>query len=347
MVDGFCNINKSIWYFCPKLPFVTLVWNMDLRDFFSNRSYAYLALLLVLLVGCEKNMTPTGDVIEMIPEILDEDEVIVIPVVVHVIELKEYPVGVSDDKIYSQIKILNEDFRKRNTDWEKTPIEFLERVADVGIEFRLASIDPDGKSTSGITRVSGDVTGWEGRSLDEDFPIDSLSLYFTHRGGRDAWPRDKYLNIWVADLSDRHGNLGLAGYSHFPGADPRVDGVVIDPRVFGSEPPLENGHTLGRTATHEIGHWLNLRHISGTDGSCDDSEEHGDLVGDTPVQGFQYKGSPVHPSLSCQSNDMFMNFMDRVRDENMFMFTQGQKMRMRELFNAGGLRRQLYLNSRR
>ncbi|MDO5979760.1 zinc metalloprotease [Flavivirga spongiicola] len=269
-------------------------------------------------------------------------EVITIPVVVHVVNYTPKPFIISDEKIQSQIDVLNQDFRKKNPDHIKTPNEFIDLVADVAIEFSLATIDPDGNPTSGIIRTEGNVIGFDGRDLTGEIPIEDLKLYFTEKGGQDAWPRDKYLNIWIADLSDYTGELGLAGYAQFPNVDPRIDGVVIDPRVFGTLAPLNPGNELGRTATHEIGHWLNLRHIYGKNGDC----EEGDLVDDTPNQKSQYSGSPTHPQNSCNSNDMFMNFMDYVSDQSMYMFTIGQKRRMRDLFNPGGLRRELYLNNK-
>ncbi len=270
------------------------------------------------------------------------DEVITIPVVVHVVNYKPSPFTISDEKIQSQIDVLNLDFRKKNPDYTKTPDEFIDLVADVGLKFTLATIDPDGSPTNGIIRTESDITGWDGKTITDNTPVEDLKLYFTEKGGQDAWPRNKYLNIWIADLSDRNGNLGLAGYAQFPNADQRIDGVVIDPRVFGTLSPLESAHKFGRTATHEIGHWLNLLHIYGEDNSCD----IGDLVDDTPNQESQYNGSPTYPQNSCNSNDMFMNFMDYVNDESMYMFTIGQKIRMRALFNPNGLRRQLYLNNK-
>lgn len=276
------------------------------------------------------------------PPIVPGEEVIKIPIVVHVVNFVSAPFEISDEKIKSQIEVLNQDYRKRNPDHTNTPAEFTDLVADVGIEFYLAQKDPNGNPTTGIVRTSSEVTGWDGQSIGEDTPIEDLKLYFSNKGGQDAWPNNKYLNIWIADLSDRSGNIGLGGYAQFPGADSRIDGVVIDPRMFGTVPPLVPGFELGRTVTHEIGHWLNLLHIYGEDGSC----EVGDLVDDTPSQESQYLGNPTYPQSSCGSNDMFMNFMDRVNDQSMYMFSKGQRERMRANFNEGGARRELYLNNR-
>lgn len=307
--------------------------------------YGHLPLLIVLmLTGCEieKPVAPDMGVPIQVPA----NEVIRIPVVVHVVHYSLSPFEISDEKIRSQIDVLNNDYRKQNSDWVKTPDEFIDLVADVGIEFYLATKDQYGNYTTGIIRTSGTLTGWDGHSLDGSEAIEDLPLYFTDKGGQDAWPNDRYLNIWIADLSDRNGNLRLAGYANVPGCDKRKDGVVVDPRAWGTLPPLDPSHQLGRTATHEIGHWLNLRHIFGKDGACEESADDGDLVDDTPVQKVQYNGTPVHPMSSCGSKDMFMNFMDYVDDTAMYMFTIGQKQRIRKLFNDGEVRRDLYLNVR-
>lgn len=282
--------------------------------------------------------TNDDDLIE-IPEetIVSPDEILKIPIVVHVINPPSHPFVISDEKILSQIEVLNKDYRKRNEDHVNTPDEFANLVADVGIEFYLATTDPNGKPTTGIIRTEADISGFSGRDLTGDLPIEEYKLFFANKGGQDIWPSDRYLNIYIADLSDRWGALGLAGYAYFPGGDPRTDAIVVDPRVFGTLEPLEKGHHLGRTATHEIGHWLNLKHIYGKDGSCE--------VADTPDQKSQNSGHPVHPKNSCDSNDMFMNFMDYVSDDAMYMFTNGQKERMRAIFNEGGARRALYLNT--
>ncbi len=303
----------------------------------KNLPFLIVVILIVFNSACSKDKSSDAP-----QEDVPFDEIIHIPIVVHVVNYTPDPFTISDEKIQSQIDVLNQDFRKKNPDHTKTPDEFAHLVTDVGIEFSLATTDPNGKPTTGIIRTEGLVTGFDGIDITEETPIEDLKLFFTVKGGQDAWPRDKYLNIWVADLSNRNGDLGLPDYAQFPDADPRIDGVIIDPRVLGTLPPLATGHRFGRTATHEIGHWLNLLHIFGGEGNC----EKGDLVDDTPIQKYQYKGNPTHPQNSCGSNDMFMNFMDYVDDQSMYMFTIGQKRRIRDLFNQGGLRRSLYLNNR-
>ena len=290
---------------------------------------------MVLLIRCQEEK------IETLPD-QQIEEIIHIPVVVHVIYNQE-EFNISDEKIASQITVLNQDYRKRNTDQHLAPAEFSGLIADVGIEFELATKDPQGNPTTGITRTQSDITGWDGRNLAGDIPVANLGLYFSEKGGHDAWPRDQYLNIWVAEMSDRTGRLGLAGFAQYPGADARLDGVVIDPRVFGTKEPLEKEHKLGRTATHEIGHWLNLVHIFGTSTDCETTT---DFVDDTPKSSTPFLGKPQYPQHSCGNSSMFMNFMDYVDDDAMCMFTKGQKERMRAVFTAGNKRNALYNNIR-
>ena len=133
----------------------------------------------------------------------------------------------------------------------------------------------------------------------------------------------KYLNIWVCQLSG-----GLLGYAQFPGGPPKTDGVVITHTGFGTKGTASKPFHLGRTATHEIGHWLNLRHIWGDTEDCSGS----DLVADTPNAEGPNFGTPSFPKISCNNGpngDMFMNYMDYVDDEAMFMFTSQQSERMR------------------
>jgi hypothetical protein len=299
---------------------------------YMNKNFVVL-LILSFILSCSKDDTIPIKESPTIPS----NEIITIPIVVHVINYMPDPFVISDEKIHSQIDVLNQDFRKLNPDHTNTPDEFKDLIADVGIEFRLATVDPNGNPTTGIVRSESTLIASSGQEISGK--IEELKLYFTDKGGQNAWPNNKYLNIWIADYSDRFGNLVLPGYANPPGSDPRIDGIVMDPRVFGTLEPLAVTHKYGRTTTHEIGHWLNLRHIFAGEKSCTS-----DLIDDTPTQYESYLGQhPIHPRSSCGSNDMFMNFMDYVADDAMYMFTKGQKERMRALFNEGGLRRELYL----
>jgi hypothetical protein len=212
----------------------------------------------------------------------------------------------------SQIDVLNKDFGKRNPDVESVPQAWREAVGDARIVFKLADRDPSGAATSGIARTSTRVAGFG-----DDDAVKSAAT-----GGADAWLADRYLNIWVCHLAD------LLGYAQFPEGPAETDGVVINYRAFGTSGTAEAPFNLGRTATHEVGHWLNLFHIWGDDGTgCSGT----DLVDDTPNQGGPNFGGPSFPHITCDNppaGDMFVNFMDYVDDRSMVMFTVGQVERM-------------------
>lgn len=133
----------------------------------------------------------------------------------------------------------------------------------------------------------------------------------------------------------------VRGYATLPGGDPAFDGIVVENEVFGRIGNLRSDRAKGRTATHEVGHWLNLRHIWGDDGGVVDRCSGTDFINDTPNQRVSTRGCPSFPQISCNNDpngDMFMNYMDYTYDQCMNMFTNGQKDRMRALFAAGGAR---------
>jgi hypothetical protein len=235
-----------------------------------------------------------------------------IPVVVHVV-YKTSAQNISDAQIQSQIAVLNDDFRHKNADVSTVPGPFVPFAADARIEFKLATTDPAGNPTNGITRTSTATNAFS----DDDAVKSSAT------GGANPWPSDKYLNIWACQLAG-----GLLGYAQFPGGPAATDGVVIRNTAFGTSGTAAAPFNLGRTATHEIGHWVNLRHIWGDDGTgCSGS----DFVADTPNQGGPNYGAPSFPTVSCgngPNGDMFMNFMDYVDDAAMVMFTSDQVTRM-------------------
>jgi hypothetical protein len=246
--------------------------------------------------------------------------IIHIPVVVHVL-YKSSNQNISDQQIKSQIDALNRDFRHQNADTVNTPVRFKPLAADVQVEFALATADPQGRATAGIIRKQVNVSNWD---MDD-------KIKFSSSNGDDAWDSRYYLNIWVGNL------FGLLGYSSLPGGPAEKDGVVINVSAFGTINTAAPYH-LGRTAVHEIGHWLGLRHIWG-DTYCGD-----DLVDDTPKQGNFTPGCPNGFRTSCDngtSGDMYMNYMDFTDDACLNMFTQGQKARMLSLFNPGGPRNTL------
>ena len=239
-----------------------------------------------------------------------------IPVVVHVV-FNTAAQNISDAQIQSQIAVLNRDYRLKNSDVPSIPPPFKPLATDARIEFTLAATDPNGNPTNGITR-----TQTTHASFSDDDGIKSAAT-----GGVDPWPDNKYLNIWTAPrLTSAQGDL--LGYAQFPGGPAATDGVVILHTAFGTTGTAAAPFNLGRTATHEIGHWLNLRHIWGDDGNgCNGS----DFVNDTPNQAGPNFGKPAFPHVTCNNGpngDMFMNYMDYVDDAAMFMFTGGQVDRM-------------------
>ncbi|MFN0275478.1 MAG: M43 family zinc metalloprotease [Chitinophagales bacterium] len=254
--------------------------------------------------------------------------IITIPVVVHVVWNTDDE-NISDAQAISQIDVLNEDFRRMNADASETPSDFEDVAADFEIEFCLATVDPDGNPTSGIVRVETDV---------DAFGLDD-GVKFTSMGGSDAWPADEYLNMWCCDLGP-----GLLGYAQFPGGSPSTDGVVITYSSFGREGYVIPPYHLGRTGTHEVGHWLNLRHIWGDDGDCSEPE---DFCDDTPAQMNSTYGCPSHPyDDGCGDAIMFQNYMDYTDDECYNMLTLDQKDRARALFEPGGARYDLQFSTK-
>ncbi len=236
----------------------------------------------------------------------------VIPVVVHVV-WKTNAQNIDDQQIKSQIEVLNHDFRKTNSDIGSVPGAFAPLAADARIEFELATTDPQGDPTNGITR---DKTT-------KDSFTDNDDVKHAANGGADAWPADAYLNLWVCQLAGT-----LLGYAQFPGGPAATDGVVIRHSAFGTTGTAAAPFNLGRTATHEIGHWLNLRHIWGDDGGGCNGD---DFVADTPNCADSNTGKPAFPHITCSNGpngDMFMNYMDYTDDDAMFMFSAGQVARM-------------------
>ncbi len=240
---------------------------------------------------------------------------IFIPTVVHVMHNGE-AVGtapnISDDWIMSQIAVLNEDYQATNADLTDVPSYFQPVIGDMDVQFVMAILDPNGNSTNGIDRVDMGGSNWS----DNQKP-------------GTIWNPEEYLNIWVADLG---GNP--LGYATPPGGNPNTDGVVCDYRYYGRTPdnPLNNDFNLGRTATHEVGHWLNLAHTF--QGSCSGTTANncgnaGDGICDTPPTDGPNYGCFLNNVNTCTETpvdqpDMQMNYMDYLDDECLIMFTQEQ-----------------------
>jgi len=250
---------------------------------------------------------------------LTDRNAITIPVVVHVV-YRTTTENISEAQILSQMNVLNADFRKLNSDASLIPSAFAGVAADAQIQFCLATVDPNGNPTSGIVRKSTTRTS---------FSTNNYVKYDAY-GGSNAWPADRYLNVWVCNLSN-----GVLGYAQFPGGNAATDGVVCTYTAFGTTGTAAAPFNKGRTATHEVGHWLNLRHIWG-DATCGT-----DYVNDTPVHNAANYGCPSYPHYSTCSGtplEMTMNYMDYTDDACMYMFSAGQSSRMNALFAPGGFR---------
>jgi hypothetical protein len=241
--------------------------------------------------------------------------IITIPVVVHVV-YKTNAQNISDSQIQTQMDVLTDDFRRMNSDADNT----WSQASDTEIEFCLATVDPSGNATSGIQRRKTNKPSFSAN--------DAMKKQNT--GGLSAWPSSDYLNVWVCNLSG-----GLLGYAQFPGGQSSTDGVVVDYQYFGTTGTATAPYDLGRTATHEVGHWLNLRHSWG-DGGCSVD----DFVSDTPLSDASNGGCAVG-HVSCGTVDMVQNYMDYSYDDCMNLFTAGQSNRMNALFGPGGARESL------
>jgi len=244
-------------------------------------------------------------------------EPMVIPIVVHVVYNNDNK-KISESQVLSQIEQLNADYEHLIIP-STIPAEFAHTWQDAGIRFCLAARDPEGNPTNGIVyrQTSVKNIGIKANGQGRKF------IHHNYLGGSDAWPTSRYLNIWVCRLDEY---LGYAtGPDNIAFSD--EDGVVINYSNFGNIGTVDpkSRYNMGRTATHEVGHYLGLLHLWGKNASgCGD-----DLVEDTPQQGTPHYECPDYPQLSCFTSNMFMNFMDYVNDPCMYFFSKGQGERMR------------------
>lgn len=232
-----------------------------------------------------------------------------IPVVVNVL-YRTSAENISQAQIQSQIDVLNKDFNATNSDFNQVPAAFSGVKANVGISFVLDAVN----------RKATTKTKWG--------TADAMKK--SSKGGLNPTSPSTKLNLWVCTIGG-----GILGYAQFPGGSSSTDGVVIDSKYFGLSGSANYPYNLGRTATHEVGHWLNLRHIWG-DATCGN-----DLVADTPTHNAPNFGAPVYPHYSTCSGqpiEMTMNYMDYTDDRAMFMFSTGQKSRVNAIFVSGGPR---------
>lgn len=235
-------------------------------------------------------------------------QVITIPVVVHVVYSSEQQ-NITDEQIHSQIDALNRDFRIQNDDLIDVDPDFSDLITDAEIEFKLASIDAEGFSTSGITRTST-----------SHGPFGNADIYSTDKGGKDLWGTNEYLNVWVCDLAP-----GRLGQSSVPSIIDEQDGIVIDYLNFGTI-DVDDEYAFGRTAVHEVGHWLGLLHLQGLTSSCSDD----DGIDDTPNQLTDYTSCNINRD-DCGTKDMMQNFMQSGADVCLLFFTEGQVIKMNKV----------------
>lgn len=285
--------------------------------------------VLVFLAGCSSD------------EEITEPFVYRIPIVVHVVhngqDVGEGP-NISQAQVQSQIDVLNEDFRRISG-----TNGFDSNGVDTEIEFYMAMTDPDGNILlePGIDRYNGGRFIWPtGLATSIDSQLKPATI----------WDPNRYFNIWTVNFGGFVGR-NLLGYAQFPSdsglpglnvneGSALTDGVVVGYKYFGSAekgnfPDLNETYNLGRTTTHEVGHWLGLRHIWG-DGDC----LVDDFCNDTPNSDEPNFSCETH--ISCGTLDMIENYMDYTEDSCMSLFTQDQKERMVQVLENSPRRSTLY-----
>lgn len=284
-----------------------------------------------------------------------------IPVVFHIVYAANQPsLNLNDSIIKNQIDVMNKAFRKRHTDTANTRAIFKPLSMDAEIQFHLATKDPSGNPTTGITRTITKRTYFGATTPS----LDSLERVKKKAdGGIDPWPTKKYLNIWVCNLTDSKGQLSVLGYA-VPPLNPLppnwpagselelaglVDGVVLQAHSVGSNNPLSAAlqglYTKGRCCVHEVGHYLGLQHVFGSTAGNSTADCGTALITDgmkdTPEQALisQVKGCPDANKNSCGAGtagdlpDMWENYMDYATDACQTLFTKDQIALMRSVLD--------------
>jgi hypothetical protein len=247
-------------------------------------------------------------------------EVVTIPVVFHVVLNRQSQV--TDAQIRAQLDTINKDYAGLNAGRSRIPSYFADLAGETVIQFCLAQRTPDDKVSTGIERYTTSRT-----SFTYDVGKVSDDLKHSRTGGANAWDADRYLNIWICELTEN--TLGYATFPNTVGKD--EEGVVID---YASLPGgTAVNYNQGKTLTHELGHFFGLYHIWGDDfGACSGS----DLIADTPNQGNSTSalrtGIVTDNCTTTAPGIMYQNFMDYTPDAGLLMFTNMQVARMESVF---------------
>ncbi|SFT44474.1 Por secretion system C-terminal sorting domain-containing protein [Lishizhenia tianjinensis] len=309
-------------------------------------------------VMADQMMTNLKSVLESSVHAKDQSTIYTLPLVFHVV-YNNATENIHDSLIHNQIEVLNNCFRRMNADTVNTRSEFQDLVGDVKIQFKLATVDPLGNPTTGITRTQTSIAHFMGDMASSSFMTDFYSNIFRitddQNGGKAAWNTDEYINVWVGDLSayaNSPGNgvqevlLGMAtpplshtSFANLPGmSDLEEDGVIMHFKTIGANNTIpfntssaNNTNKSGKAMVHELGHYLGLRHIWG-DGDC----MADDYIDDTPLASSASSGSCSFSLNQCWDDingqnlpNMVENYMDYSTENCQNSFTLGQVAMMR------------------